>query len=380
MAQHTPSPESTAAAAASLAYSNILLSVLSYSFCSGTLLILNKVLTISLPPGLIGCIQFSSTTVIVLVLYMLNVVSLDKSIFRDPFRSPIVRGYAKYSVLFLIGVYSNMRALAASNVDTVIVFRSSTPLLVCFLDMTFMGRAGPGPRSVLAMALMVVGAAAYVLTDAAFTLDGASAYFWVAVYYFAICCEMIFGKMLTRDLKCELGTSVLLTNVLTLPFMLLVSLGTSESWNLGPLLESPSYVATLFVSCCVGTGIGFASWWCRSLVSSTSFTVVGIVNKVLTVLLNIALWDKHSSPFGTFSLFLCLGGGVMYQQAPLVSGAVVTSVTSSSASSDPSSSPPTGGGEQRDEERAEKDREEVEALLNHMGMGGEGDEKDRARV
>ena len=77
---------------------------------------------------------------------------------------------------------------------------------------------------------------------------------------------------------------------------------------------------TLFLSCVVGTYIGFSAWWCRSLHSSTNFTVVGVVHKVLTVLLNIMLWDKHASAWGTCSLVMCHAGGAMYRQAPLVEG------------------------------------------------------------
>ena len=107
------------------------------------------------------------------------------------------------------------------------------------------------------MAIMVIGALSYVATDAAFALNGLSAYFWVTIYFFAISVEMIFGKMLTRDLKCELGTSVLLTNIITLPFMATLSRGTGEEWSLAPLQENPTSMVALFLSCVVGTGIGF---------------------------------------------------------------------------------------------------------------------------
>ena len=52
------------------------------------------------------------------------------------------------------------------------------------------------------------------------------------------------------------------------------------------------------------------------MVSATTYTLVGVVNKFLTVLLNVALWDKHSSPAGLFAVCLCLLAGTFYQQAP----------------------------------------------------------------
>lgn len=52
------------------------------------------------------------------------------------------------------------------------------------------------------------------------------------------------------------------------------------------------------------------------MVSATTYTLVGVVNKFLTVLLNTVLWDKHSSPFGIFAVCVCLLAGTLYQQAP----------------------------------------------------------------
>ena len=58
------------------------------------------------------------------------------------------------------------------------------------------------------------------------------------------------------------------------------------------------------------------SWLCRGMTSATTFTLVGVVNKFLTVLLNVLIWDKHSSPIGLVAVCTCLLAGTFYQQAP----------------------------------------------------------------
>ena len=72
-----------------------------------------------------------------------------------------------------------MRALQASNVETIIVFRACTPLFVSVFDYVFHKRDLPGPRSLAAMLLILAGATNYVLTDHSFQVDGSGAYFWV---------------------------------------------------------------------------------------------------------------------------------------------------------------------------------------------------------
>jgi GDP-mannose transporter len=52
------------------------------------------------------------------------------------------------------------------------------------------------------------------------------------------------------------------------------------------------------------------------MVSATTYTLVGVVNKFITVLLNVMIWDKHSTPLGISAVCLCLLAGSFYQQAP----------------------------------------------------------------
>jgi hypothetical protein len=76
-------------------------------------------------------------------------------------------------------------------------------------------------------------------------------------------------------------------------------------------------ICFLLMGCVTGTGIGYSGWWCRDKVSATSFTLIGVMNKCLTILINLSMWDQHAPLGGIASLFLCLVGGSLYQQAPM---------------------------------------------------------------
>lgn len=64
-------------------------------------------------------------------------------------------------------------------------------------------------------------------------------------------------------------------------------------------------------------GISYTGWAARNAVSATLFTVVGITNKMATVLINLCLWDNGTSSFGFGCLMLCIAAGTLYQQAPM---------------------------------------------------------------
>lgn len=70
----------------------------------------------------------------------------------------VPQAYSVYTVAFVLGVYCNMRALENSNVETVIIFRSCTPLAVAICDWIFLGRELPSRRSTVSLCTIGFGA------------------------------------------------------------------------------------------------------------------------------------------------------------------------------------------------------------------------------
>ena len=72
----------------------------------------------------------------------------------------------------------------------------------------------------------------------------------------------------------------------------------------------------IVLSCAIGTGISYTGWWCRSLTTATTYTTLGVLCKLGTVLLNMLLWDNSVSLWGTAALAVCLFAGSLYTEAP----------------------------------------------------------------
>jgi drug/metabolite transporter (DMT)-like permease len=304
----TPQMETTAA-------------ILAYSLCSGTLVLLNKLILHHLPyPSLVVCFQLAAT---IAFIYAAKYCSnLDV----DDLKWKYILPYLYYIVAFALGVYCNMKSLSISNVETVIVFRALSPCIVAFLDALFLGRDYPSMRSWMALLTIVAGAYGYASYDAKFQAQGWAAYGWPICYLFIISFEMAYGKQIigSVDLKTKSGP-VLYTNLLGFwPMLLFAYMGGEPAKFKHDRSEgvpiAPAALIFLVLGCVVGTGIGYSSWWCRGKVSATSFTIIGVMNKCLTILLNLAIWDKHAPPAGIASLVLCLVGGTLYQQAPMRTG------------------------------------------------------------
>ncbi|GAX26224.1 hypothetical protein FisN_16Lh051 [Fistulifera solaris] len=295
----------------------VTLSVLAYSACSGTLVLLNKLILHRLPyPSLVVSFQL---VVAVAFIYAANFAGRLQV---DPLQWEYVVPYLYYIIAFSLGVYCNMKSLSLANVETVVVFRAMSPCLVAVLDVLFLGREYPSRRSWGALSLIVLGAIFYASFDTQFQTQGWSAYRWPTAYLLIICFEMCYGKKIIQsvDLKTKAGP-VLYTNLLGLPPMLCFAAMGGEYGQFasegGVQQISFSLMLLLFLGCVAGTGIGFSSWWCRDQVSATSFTLIGVLNKCLTILLNCLIWDQHAAPGGLLGLCLCLVGGSLYQQSPM---------------------------------------------------------------
>lgn len=297
-----------------------ILSIIAYSVCSATLVLINKVLLHMLPyPSLLISFQLLAA------IGFIYGGTFSGCIDCDPIKWKYVVPYLAYTIAFSVGVFCNMKSLQNSNVETVIVFRALSPCIVSVLDSMFLGREYPSPRSWAGLGLIVLGAYGYAACDPQFESMGYSAYFWPTLYCAVISFEMAYGKKIIKsvDLKTKSGP-VLYTNLLGFPPMLLfANMGNefNKFWDDLWIREEgrfpPGSIPLLIVGCIIGTCIGYSSWWCRDKVSATSFTLIGVMNKCMTVLFNLIMWDNHAPPLGIASLFLCLVGGGLYRQAPM---------------------------------------------------------------
>merc|ERR1712019_41483 len=99
--------------------------------------------------------------------------------------------------------------------------------------------------------------------------------------------------------------------------MFLVALSTGETNKLDKVQPSLAGVCWLIISCIIGIGISWSGWNCRAKVSATRYTLLGVVCKFISVLINVLLWDKHATPQGMLMLCVCLVSSAAYKQAPM---------------------------------------------------------------
>ena len=141
-------------------------------------------------------------------------------------------------------------------------------------------------------------------------------YAWVGVWYIIFCFDQLYIKHAVDHVEVESNWGrVFYTNL----WSCLLAGGmtaATEPHVLRSFQWTPASAGALCISCALGVGMSYFAFLCRSQVSATYFTVIGNVCKVLTVLINVAIWDKHATPKGLGFLCICLVAAFFYQQSP----------------------------------------------------------------
>ncbi|CAN1313400.1 GDP-mannose transporter GONST3 [Linum perenne] len=222
------------------------------------------------------------------------------------------------AIMFYLSLFTNSELLLHANVDTFIVFRSVVPIFVAVGETLFLHQPWPALKTWLSLGTIFGGSVLYVLTDYQFTL---TAYSWALAYLISMTIDFVYIKHVVMTIGLNTWGLVLYNNLealLLFPLELLI-MGELKKIKHEISEETDWYsfdvVLPVGLSCLFGLAISFFGFSCRRAISATGYTVLGVVNKLLTVIINLVIWDKHATFIGTVGLLICMTGGILYQQS-----------------------------------------------------------------
>ncbi|KAG5602485.1 hypothetical protein H5410_033855 [Solanum commersonii] len=284
-----------------------------YCLSASLLSIINKWAIMKFPyPGALTALQYFTSAAGVLMCGWLKLIEPDKLDLRTMWR------FLPAAIIFYLSLFTNSELLLHANVDTFIVFRSVVPIFVAIGETLYLHQPWPAMKTWLSLGTIFAGSVLYVSTDYQFTL---TAYSWALAYLVSMSIDFVYIKHVVMTIGLNTWGLVLYNNLealLLFPVELLIM---GELKKIKHEIEDESdwhsfqVVLPVALSCLFGLAISFFGFSCRRAISATGFTVLGIVNKLLTVVINLVIWDKHSKLIGTVGLLICMSGGVMYQQS-----------------------------------------------------------------
>ena len=108
-----------------------------------------------------------------------------------PCSTEYLKKFWPVACVFLGTIFCGLKAIQYSNIETFIIFRAATPIVLSFCDYMFLGRELPSCRSSFCLLTMLISSTAYVLTDSFFVIKG---YFWIAIWYFVFVTDFVVIK------------------------------------------------------------------------------------------------------------------------------------------------------------------------------------------
>jgi len=292
-----------------------------YAASSSVLLVLNKISITAIPNAtLLLFVQLLSTALFILGPGLLGAIQIN--IFPP---SSTVKAYFYEAAVFLTTIYSNFQVINAIGVNSFIVLRCGTPLVICYLDWIFMGRQFPRGTSLLPLFGIFACGSTYSFlkfseqpSPKALIQSSPThvAVFWSLVWFSSFILDMVYIKYIVHAYPCSGFERTLYQNVLALPMLLLSGIFEPHGTISLILSADATGITAVILSCIAGTALSYTGMSLRSDLSATSFTVLGIVCKMASSILNEIFVAAEGNKFS----LLCLAGVIMcsafYRQAP----------------------------------------------------------------
>ena len=190
---------------------------------------------------------------------------------------------------------------------------------------------------------MLVAAYVYVRTDTTLGVEGSAGAAWLLFWWGLLAFQMTYGKHLTVAVEMSESERVFYNNAMSLPPTVALCFVMGEHRDLGRCVRAcstprpqasdltrsssieltPLGVRWLLLSCVIGVGISYTGWRLKDQVTATTFTLVGVLNKMATIALSALAFPGTASLQGCAALIACIMFGLAYKDAPLRSSPAV---------------------------------------------------------
>ncbi len=308
-------------------------SVTFYGISSSSLLVLNKVAISAIPNAtLLLAVQLLSTVFFIACPAVAGLINVR--IVPD---LGTLKAYCSVAAVFLLTIYSNFQVIHYIGVNSFIILRCGTPLVLSILDWQFMGRDFPRGSSLASLLGVLLGGSMYSLiklietdpslpeTDPSLPATGSASDFyvfdpgllWSIAWLISFLFDMLYIKHVVHAYPCSGLERTLYQNALALP-MLLLWVPFEKSGSLRIFLAADIRATTaIFLSCISGTILSYTGMTLRSKLTATSFSILGIVCKILSAFLNEVFVSKEKSKTSLVCLLAVICSSACYKQAPL---------------------------------------------------------------
>ncbi|KAJ1943494.1 GDP-mannose transporter into the lumen of the Golgi [Linderina macrospora] len=215
-------------------------------------------------------------------------------------------------------LYTGGKALEYLNVPLFTVFKNLTIIAVAYGE-KWVFKASVTPLMLTSFSLMVLSSIVGAWNDMTFNGHG---YFWMSFNCLASATFVIHMRKVIKQVNFKDFDTVYFNNLLTLPLYMIMSL-LMEDWtgftsyysNPVNSAELYSFVRGMFVSGVAAFAISYCSPWCLRTTSSTTYSMIGALNKLPIALFAMLWFPDPITAGGVLAVMLGFAAGLVYTHA-----------------------------------------------------------------
>ncbi|CAJ1992672.1 LPG2 / GDP-Man transporter [Leishmania donovani] len=283
------------------------LAVITYSFCSVSMILVNKLIMntydMNFPFGIL-VLQTGGALVIVAL------AKAARFIEYPAFSFDVAKKWLPLTLLFVAMLFTSMKSLGTMSVAAQTILKNLAVVLIALGDKFLYGKAQT-PMVYFSFALMILGSLLGAKGDKWVTAWGLV---WTFLNIVSTVSYTLYMKAVLGSVSNSIGRygPVFYNNLLSLPFFLIMGVGDIMPFSaaIGDTTTFGKLVLTFSVL--VSSVMTFSVFWCMSITSPTTMSVVGSLNKIPLTFLGMLVFHQFPTATGYLGIMIALSAGFLY--------------------------------------------------------------------
>ncbi|KAI8815598.1 uncharacterized protein EV422DRAFT_371710 [Fimicolochytrium jonesii] len=251
---------------------------------------------------------------------------------RRAFRKSDAQKWFIVSFSLAAMIYTGSKALQYLSIPLFTIFKNLTIVVIAFSERTFLNGAPVTRLMIIAFSMMVVSSLIAGWSDIASgnVLKGDGSVGWVVAYgWMVLNCATTAGfallmKKKIREVNFKEFDTVFYNNLLSIPILLLASLllETPEARRTYAKYTTPEHASEvrglligIAISGVSSFGISYSTAWCMRVTSSTTYSMVGALNKLPIAVAGMVFFNDPVTFGGVCGVAIAFLGGIVYSHA-----------------------------------------------------------------
>lgn len=251
--------------------------------------------------------------------------------YRD-FNSSEAKKWFPISVLLVLMIYTASKAMQYLSIPVFTIFKNVTIILIAYGEVIWFG-GEVTPLTLFSFLVIVLSSVVAAWSDISIAKEAADAagtvssginigYIWMFLNCLSNAGFVLFLRKRIKFFNFSDLDTMFYNNLLSIPVLLVGSL-LFEDWSAEniaknfPVDSRNTVFFLMFMSGVFSLGISYTSGWCVRVTSSTTYSMVGALNKLPVALSGLIFFDTPVTFPSVTAIFLGFLSGVLYSIAKI---------------------------------------------------------------